>query len=76
MFDRGGGGDATRGGVQEAEYEDIFTEACFKTYLMTVRIKAEMINDEMRIKHTVQRMNPIDLKAESHALLDAISKYN
>eukprot|EP00752_Nemacystus_decipiens_P010206 g9095.t2 len=63
-------------GGQEAEYEEIFTEACFKTYLMTVRIKAEMMNDEMRIKHTVQRMNPIDLKAESHALLDAIAKYN
>lgn len=35
-----------------------------------------MMSDEMRIKHTVQRMNPIDMKAESQALLDAISKYN
>lgn len=62
--------------TKEAEYEDIFTEACFKTYLVTLRIKAEMMNDEMRVKHTVQRMNPIDMKAESQALLDAISKYN
>eukprot|EP00903_Cladosiphon_okamuranus_P009556 g9099.t1 len=63
-------------GGQEAEYEDIFTEACFKTYLMTLRIKADMVSDEMRLKHTVQRMNPIDIKAESRALLDAIAKYN
>lgn len=62
--------------MQEAEYEEVFAEACFKTFLMTLRIKAEMINDEMRIKHTVQRMNPIDIKAESQALLEAISKYN
>lgn len=61
---------------QEAQYEDVFTEACFKTYMVTLRIKAEMVNDEMRLKYTVQRMVPIDIKTECNAMLDAISKYN
>lgn len=64
------------GGTQEAEYEDYFTEACFKTYLVTLKMKADMLNDEMRIKHTVVRMNAIDMQTECNALLDAISKYN
>ena len=62
--------------VQEGEYEDAFTDACFQTYLVTLRVKAEMVNDEMRIKNTIQRMTPIDIKTECDALLDAISKYN
>lgn len=61
---------------QDAEYEEVFVEACFKTYLVTLRIKAEMVNDEERLKFTIQRMAPIDFKTESQALLDAISKYN
>ncbi|CAM9925532.1 unnamed protein product, partial [Hapterophycus canaliculatus] len=60
----------------EAEFEDIFAEACFKSYLVTLRVKAEMVNDELRVKNTVQRMTPIDIKSECDALLDAISKYN
>ncbi|CAN0072247.1 unnamed protein product [Laminaria digitata] len=61
---------------QDGEYEDAFTDACFQSYLVTLRVKAEMVNDEMRIKNTIQRMTPIDLKTECDALLDAISKYN
>lgn len=61
---------------QDGEYEEVFAEACFKTYLMTLRIKADMVNDEMRVKYTVQRMTPIDIKTECNAMLDAISKYN
>lgn len=44
--------------------------------MVTLRIKAEMVNDEMRLKNTIQRMAPIDMKTECEALLDAISKYN
>lgn len=61
---------------KDGEYEDAFTDACFQSYLVTLRVKAEMVNDEMRIKNTIQRMTPIDLKTECDALLDAISKYN
>lgn len=60
---------------QDAAYEDVFTEACFQTYLATLRIKAEMVNDELRLKNTIQRMAPLDLRAESRALLDAIARY-
>ncbi|CAN0355303.1 unnamed protein product [Pylaiella littoralis] len=63
-------------GGEDGEYEEVFAEACFKTYLMTLRIKADMVNDEMRVKYTVQRMTPIDIKTECNAMLDAISKYN
>ena len=62
--------------VQDGEYEDAFTKACFQSYLVTLRIKAEMVNDEMRLKNTIQRMTPIDIKTECDALLDAINKYN
>lgn len=61
---------------QSAACEEAFAEACFQSYLVTLRIKAEMVNDEQRIKNTIQRMVPVDLKAESLALLDAIAKYN
>lgn len=61
---------------QDGEYEDAFTEACFQSYLVTLRVKAEMVNDEMRTKNTIQRMTPIDVKTECDALLNAISKFN
>lgn len=61
---------------QEAAYEDAFTEACFQTYMVTLRVKAEMVDDEHRVKNTIQRMTPVDFKTESQALLDAIAKYN
>lgn len=62
--------------VKDGEYEDAFTEACFQSYLVTLRVKAEMVNDEMRLKNTIQRMTPVDIKTECDALLDAINKYN
>lgn len=43
--------------------------------MVTLRIKAEMVQDEMRLKNTIQRMAPLDMKAESQALLSAIAMY-
>lgn len=61
---------------QEATLEEIFADACFQSYLVTLRIKSEMVNDEMRLKNAMQRVVPVDMKTECEALLDAISKYN
>lgn len=61
---------------QVGDFEETFVEACFKSYIVTLRIKAEMVSDEMRLKHTIQRMVPVDVRAECEALLSAISKYN
>ncbi|CAM9482030.1 unnamed protein product [Ascophyllum nodosum] len=58
------------------DFEDAFVEACFKSYIVTLRIKAEMVSDELKLKHTIQRMAPVDVKTECEALLSAISKYN
>ena len=61
---------------QIGDFEDAFVEACFKSYIVTLRIKAEMVSDELKLKHTIQRMAPVDVKTECEALLSAISKYN
>ena len=40
-----------------------------------LRIKQELVNDEMRTKSTVLALADIDYVAENQKLLDAIAKY-
>ena len=40
-----------------------------------LRIKQELVNDEMRTKSTVLALTDIDYVAENQKLLDAIAKY-
>ncbi|CAN0442236.1 unnamed protein product, partial [Ectocarpus sp. 12 AP-2014] len=51
----------------DAELEEVFSEACFKTYMLTLRVKTDMYNDETRSRKTLQRMAPVDVKAECAA---------
>lgn len=62
--------------TQEGAYEEAFTEACFKTYLVTLRVKTEVVQDERRLKSTIQRMTEIDIRTECEALLNAIDMYH
>ena len=57
-------------------FELAFTEACFKQGLFKLRIKNEMVREEMRVKSTVLEMVPMDYKKESEELLKAIEEYN
>lgn len=51
------------------------SEALFKTYLMRARVKYEQVNDTQRLKYTVLRADPVDWRAESLQIIDAINKY-
>lgn len=53
----------------------IFKNALFKTFVAKVRVKQELVQDEMRVKSTIVSLNEIDYIAESRSMLAAIDKY-
>jgi replication factor A1 len=57
-------------------YERVFAEAMFKPFLAKVRVKQEMVNDEMRVKNSMLKVEDLDFIDESKNLIDAINKYN
>lgn len=59
----------------EADYEKVFSDALFKTFLCKARVKQELVNDEMRTKSAVQRLDDVDLVAECAQMLEALRKY-
>nr|CCA21790.1 replication protein A 70 kDa DNAbinding subunit puta [Albugo laibachii Nc14] len=58
-----------------ALFEAVFKEALFKSYVWRLRIKAENVQGESRVKVNVVNLEPIDYVKESKDLLHAISKY-
>ncbi|KAL0589332.1 hypothetical protein ABG067_002551 [Albugo candida] len=58
-----------------ALFETIFKEALFKSYVLRLRIKAENVQGESRVKVNVVNLEPIDYMKESKDLLHAIRKY-
>lgn len=60
----------------ESEYETVFSESNFRTYIFKVRVKNEMVNDEQRIKCSVMAVRPVDYAQECRDLLAAINRYN
>ncbi len=60
---------------QEAQYEDAFLEVLHKQILCRVRVKAEMVNDEQRIKNTIFSASFVNPEKESVNLLNAIDEY-
>ncbi len=60
---------------QEAQYEDAFLEVLHKQVLCRVRVKAEMVNDEQRIKNTIYSASFVNPEKESANLLKAINEY-
>lgn len=59
----------------EAAYEKAFADALFKTCICKVRVKQELVNDEMRTKNTVLKVDDLDVVAECKQMLDAIKAY-
>ena len=57
------------------EYESVFAQALFKDYLVKVKVKAEMVNDERRVKNTVLTCTPLDYNFENAELLSLIGRY-
>ena len=58
------------------EYDSCFVQAQFQEYLFRLRVKAENVQEELRVKSSIVSMEPLDYVKESNFLLEAIRKYN
>merc|ERR1711865_1273036 len=56
----------------EQEFESVFTECNFKTFIFSMRVKAETYEDEQRIKATVVGMQEVNIRQECQDLINAI----
>jgi replication factor A1 len=59
-----------------ALFEAVFKEALFKEYVFRLRVKAENVQEELRVKAGVVNLEPINYAAESKDLLRAIAQYS
>lgn len=59
----------------EAGYEAVFSKALFQTLIGKARIKQESVNDEMRVKSSIMKVDPINYSSECKQMIDAIDKY-
>ncbi len=56
-------------------YDEVFSRAQFKTFVGKARVKQESVNDELRVKCSVVRLDPIDYNSECKQMIEAINKY-
>ncbi|KAG1705844.1 hypothetical protein DVH05_002409 [Phytophthora capsici] len=59
-----------------ALFESIFKDALFKQYVCRLRVKAENVQEELRVKASVMNLEPVNFVQESKDLLQAIAQYN
>ncbi|CAH0477765.1 unnamed protein product [Peronospora belbahrii] len=59
-----------------ALFESTFKEALFKQYVCRLRVKAENVQEELRVKAGVVSIEPVNFVQESKDLLQAIAQYN
>uniref|UniRef100_A0A7S2JN56 Replication protein A subunit n=1 Tax=Cyanoptyche gloeocystis TaxID=77922 RepID=A0A7S2JN56_9EUKA len=55
-----------------AEYDRVFSEALFKSYIFKIKAKMETYNDESRVKLSVLAIDPMDFRSETTRMLDSI----
>jgi len=58
----------------EQAYDQIFSEANFKTYNFRIRAKMETYNDETRLKCSCVGATPLDFQKECRRLIEEIKK--
>lgn len=58
----------------EQAFDQVFTEACFKSYIFKFRAKVETYNDESRLKTVTMNASTIDFKEQSQRLIEEIKK--
>lgn len=56
-------------------YESILDDCLFRPFVIKVQARQDEWNGESRIKYVMQRVEPVDFIAESHALLSEIKAY-
>ena len=59
-----------------ALFESTFKEALFKQYVCRLRVKAENVQEELRVKAGVVSLEPVNFVQESKDLLQVIAQYN
>ncbi|KAJ0409767.1 hypothetical protein ATCC90586_001080 [Pythium insidiosum] len=57
-------------------FEAAFKEALFKEYVFRLRVKAENVQDELRVKAGVVNLEPVNYASEAKDLLQAIAQYS
>jgi len=58
------------------EFEAIFDAVNFTEWIFTSSVKNEQVNDEPRLKCTINRMKKVDYSEEAKHMLEAIQKIN
>jgi hypothetical protein len=56
------------------EYERVFEQQTFSSYIMTLRVKSETYKDEQKVKVSTASMVPINYQTESVRLLEEINR--
>lgn len=59
----------------QAAYESVFQAAQFESYVFRLRVKAENVNDEQRVKATAMSARPLNFAQESRDLVQAIKAF-
>jgi replication factor A1 len=59
----------------EDEFNKVFKDANFKSYIFSCRAKADNHNDELRCRVTVSKAKPIDSIVECKYVMEEIEKY-
>lgn len=60
--------------TDEQAFDQMFTDANFRTYTFKIRAKMETYNDETRLKCSCVSATPLDFKQESNRLIKEINK--
>ena len=59
----------------EQAYNNVFKDLLFKEFITTTRSKAELVNEENRVKSTIFRLNEIDYVEENKKMVSVLKKY-
>lgn len=62
-------------GAQSDAYDSVFHKALYKEYIFKCKVKNELVNEENRLKTSVQSIAPVDYVKESKELLAAIAQF-
>ena len=62
-------------GMDEDQYNSMFDAANFQDWVITCKVKQEIVADEARVKSSIYSLHPVDYAKESRDLLAAIAAF-
>lgn len=60
----------------ESEFEKVFKDAQFRSFVVKASVKQDYVNEEVRQKCTIRDLHTIDYVSECEQMIAAINKYN